>query len=104
PDEFLTEKIRATNDFKEYEMVYVGLDVTMNQLQLVFSTQGTHRLEPESYKEYPKIINNDDEEIEKEKKDEEIKKEKKQDDEKIDEVVMEKDDDDDVEKVDEVVK
>nr|GEZ74659.1 hypothetical protein [Tanacetum cinerariifolium] len=68
------------------------------------------KIEPESHKEHPKIVNDDDdqfekeknnEEIEKEKKDEEIKKGKKHDDyEKIDEVVMEKDnDDDDVEKI-----
>ncbi|GKA70178.1 hypothetical protein Tco_0776242 [Tanacetum coccineum] len=35
------------------------------------------RIEPESYKEYPKNVNNDDEEIEKEKKDDEIEIEKK---------------------------
>nr|GEU51320.1 putative reverse transcriptase domain-containing protein [Tanacetum cinerariifolium] len=42
-DEYLTEEIRATNDFKEYETVFVGVDVPMNQSQLVVSTQGTHR-------------------------------------------------------------
>ncbi|GKA01599.1 hypothetical protein Tco_0674264 [Tanacetum coccineum] len=72
------------------------------------------RLEPVSHKEHPGIINDDDDQIEKEKNDEEIEKEKKyeaikkekkhDDDEKIDEVVMEKDYDDDVEKVDEGVK
>ncbi|GJT36246.1 retrovirus-related pol polyprotein from transposon TNT 1-94 [Tanacetum coccineum] len=30
-DEFLTKEIRATNDFKEYETVFVGVDVPMNQ-------------------------------------------------------------------------
>ncbi|GKG33518.1 hypothetical protein Tco_0433677, partial [Tanacetum coccineum] len=30
-DEFLTEEIHATDDFKEYETVSVGVDVPMNQ-------------------------------------------------------------------------
>ncbi|GJV81609.1 hypothetical protein Tco_1517479 [Tanacetum coccineum] len=72
------------------------------------------KIEPESHKEHPESVNDDDDQIEKEKNDEEIEKkkkyeeiekEKKHDDhEKIDEVVMEKDDDDDVEKIDEGVK
>ncbi|GKC50387.1 hypothetical protein Tco_1073132, partial [Tanacetum coccineum] len=33
PNEFLTEEIRATDDFKEYETVFVGVDVPMNQPQ-----------------------------------------------------------------------
>ncbi|GKF44823.1 hypothetical protein Tco_0131375, partial [Tanacetum coccineum] len=41
PDEFLTEEIRATDDFKEYKTVFVGVDVPMNQPQPVVSTQGT---------------------------------------------------------------
>nr|GEX91293.1 hypothetical protein [Tanacetum cinerariifolium] len=43
PDEFLTEEIRATNDYKEYEMMFVRVDILMNQPQLVVSTHGTHR-------------------------------------------------------------
>ncbi|GKF69453.1 hypothetical protein Tco_0202510, partial [Tanacetum coccineum] len=43
PDAFLTEEIRATDDFKEYETVFVGVDVPMNQPKPVVSTQGTHR-------------------------------------------------------------
>ncbi|GKE36153.1 hypothetical protein Tco_1455475, partial [Tanacetum coccineum] len=63
------------------------------------------KIEPGSHKEHLEIVNDDDDQIEKEKKDAEIEKEKKHDDdEKIDEVVMEKDDDDDVEKVDKGVK
>ncbi|GJW35679.1 hypothetical protein Tco_0058599 [Tanacetum coccineum] len=37
-DEFLIEEIHATDDFKEYETVFVGVDVLMNQLQPVVST------------------------------------------------------------------
>ncbi|GJX54671.1 hypothetical protein Tco_0283040 [Tanacetum coccineum] len=52
------------------------------------------RIEPESYKEHSKNVNDDDEEIEKEKKDDEIEREKKDDDvEKMDEVFKEKDND-----------
>ncbi|GJR79114.1 hypothetical protein Tco_0149899 [Tanacetum coccineum] len=173
-DEFLTEEIRVTDDFKEYETVFVGVDVPMNQPQSIgkkkkqivgesSSPRKSHkiairkkkqsttlipppgddrerdevaeatilneeeiekmvegdedeesyasvfadsmnnddvddfdtRIEPGSHKEHPKIVNDDDEEIEKEKKDDEDKK--------TDEVVMEKDDDD-VEKVYEGVK
>ncbi|GKD56324.1 hypothetical protein Tco_1289711 [Tanacetum coccineum] len=38
-DAFLTEEIQATNDFKKYEMVFMKLDVLMNQPQPVVSTQ-----------------------------------------------------------------
>ncbi|GJU35109.1 hypothetical protein Tco_1183463 [Tanacetum coccineum] len=34
PDEFMTEEIRATNEFKEYETVFMNVDVTMNQPQV----------------------------------------------------------------------
>ncbi|GKA14637.1 RNA-directed DNA polymerase, eukaryota, reverse transcriptase zinc-binding domain protein [Tanacetum coccineum] len=57
------------------------------------------KIKPWSHNEYPKIVNDDDDQIKKEKNDVEIKKEKKDE-----EVVMEKDDDDDVEKVDKGVK
>ncbi|GKA04009.1 hypothetical protein Tco_0676790, partial [Tanacetum coccineum] len=50
PDEFLTEEIRATDDYKEYEMVFVGIDVLMNQPQSVVSTQGTHMSIPRAHK------------------------------------------------------
>nr|GEZ22943.1 hypothetical protein [Tanacetum cinerariifolium] len=49
-DVFLTEEIRATNDFKEYEMVFMLVDVPMNQPQPVVSTQGTHRSTPRAHK------------------------------------------------------
>ncbi|GKC65558.1 hypothetical protein Tco_1098156 [Tanacetum coccineum] len=38
-DEFLTEEIRATADFKEYETVFMQIDVLMNQPQPVVSTR-----------------------------------------------------------------
>ncbi|GJY55400.1 integrase, catalytic region, zinc finger, CCHC-type containing protein, partial [Tanacetum coccineum] len=49
-DEFLKEEINATANYKEYEMVCVGVDVLMNQPQLVVSTQGTHRTTPSAHK------------------------------------------------------
>ncbi|GJV79091.1 hypothetical protein Tco_1514961 [Tanacetum coccineum] len=50
PDEFLTEEICATDDFKEYETVFIGVDVLMNQPQPVVSTQGTHRSTPRAHR------------------------------------------------------
>ncbi|GJU77352.1 hypothetical protein Tco_1274422 [Tanacetum coccineum] len=50
PDAFLTEEIRATDDYKEYETVFVNIVVLMNQPQLVASTQGTHRSTPRAYR------------------------------------------------------
>ncbi|GJS69756.1 hypothetical protein Tco_0702597 [Tanacetum coccineum] len=165
---FLTEEIRATNDFKEYEMMFVNVDALMNQPQPVVSTQGTHRstprahgiptltanktalaakaqenvakvqeklyeneiekmvegekgeedeesyasafvnsvfnddfddsgtkIEPESHKEHPEHVTDDEKEIKKEKKDEEVEKENKDEEiekEKEDiEIVREKD-------------
>ncbi|GKD75925.1 hypothetical protein Tco_1334207, partial [Tanacetum coccineum] len=43
PNAFLTNEIRATKDYKEYETVFIGVDVPMNQTQPVVSTQGTYR-------------------------------------------------------------
>ncbi|GKA96817.1 hypothetical protein Tco_0818912 [Tanacetum coccineum] len=48
-DEFLTEEIRATNDFKEYETMFVGVDAPMNQPQPVVSTQGMHMSTPRAH-------------------------------------------------------
>ncbi|GJS00535.1 hypothetical protein Tco_0317043 [Tanacetum coccineum] len=42
--------IRETDDFKEYEMVFMKVDVPMNQPQPVFSTQGTHRITPSAHR------------------------------------------------------
>ncbi|GKB22648.1 hypothetical protein Tco_0862049 [Tanacetum coccineum] len=50
PDEFLTDKINATNDYKEYEMVFVRVDVPMNQSQPVVSTYGMHRSTPKAHR------------------------------------------------------
>nr|GEV00750.1 hypothetical protein [Tanacetum cinerariifolium] len=50
PDAFLTKEIHATDDYKEYETVFVYVDVLMNQPQLVVSTQGTHRTIPRAYR------------------------------------------------------
>nr|GEW36034.1 integrase, catalytic region, zinc finger, CCHC-type, peptidase aspartic, catalytic [Tanacetum cinerariifolium] len=41
PDAFLTDEIHVTNDYKEYEMVFVRVEVQMNQPQRFVSTQGT---------------------------------------------------------------
>nr|GFA16192.1 hypothetical protein [Tanacetum cinerariifolium] len=48
-DDILLE-IRATDDYKEYEMVFVNVDVLINQSQLVVSTQGMHRSTPRAYR------------------------------------------------------
>nr|GEW24560.1 integrase, catalytic region, zinc finger, CCHC-type, peptidase aspartic, catalytic [Tanacetum cinerariifolium] len=48
-DEFLTTEIHATDDFKEYETVFMTIDVPINQPQPVVSTQGTHRSTPRAH-------------------------------------------------------
>ncbi|GJU74201.1 hypothetical protein Tco_1265606 [Tanacetum coccineum] len=50
PDKFLTEEIRATDDYKEYEKVFVNVAAPMNQPQPVVSTQGTHRSTPRAHR------------------------------------------------------
>ncbi|GJR27182.1 retrovirus-related pol polyprotein from transposon TNT 1-94 [Tanacetum coccineum] len=50
PDAFLTEEIHATDDYKEYETVFVNVVVPMNQPQPVVSTQGTHRTTPRAHR------------------------------------------------------
>ncbi|GJW34781.1 hypothetical protein Tco_0057701 [Tanacetum coccineum] len=50
-DVFLTAEIRETNDFKEYETVFIKVDVPMNQPQPVVSTQGIHRITPSAHRE-----------------------------------------------------
>nr|GEW68260.1 retrovirus-related Pol polyprotein from transposon TNT 1-94 [Tanacetum cinerariifolium] len=49
-DAFLTEEIRATDDYKEYETVFVNVVVLLNQPQLVVFTQGTHRSTPRPHR------------------------------------------------------
>nr|GEZ08504.1 hypothetical protein [Tanacetum cinerariifolium] len=83
--EFLTDDIHATEEYKEYKKVFVRVDVPMMHLQPVESTQRTIRtpsayriptyttiaddINPRSHKEYPKMIDDDENEKEKEKKD-----------------------------------
>ncbi|GJZ03448.1 retrovirus-related pol polyprotein from transposon TNT 1-94 [Tanacetum coccineum] len=49
-DAFLTAEIRATNDFKEYETMFINVAVSMNQPQPAVSTQGTHMSTPKAYR------------------------------------------------------
>nr|GEZ81117.1 hypothetical protein [Tanacetum cinerariifolium] len=49
-DAFLTKEIRATNDYKEYEMAFVGVVVPMNRPKLVMSTQGMHKTTPRAHR------------------------------------------------------
>ncbi|GJS30192.1 retrovirus-related pol polyprotein from transposon TNT 1-94 [Tanacetum coccineum] len=44
------QNVQGTNDFKEYETVFMKVDVIMNQLKLVVSTQGTHRITPSAHR------------------------------------------------------
>nr|GEU38780.1 retrovirus-related Pol polyprotein from transposon TNT 1-94 [Tanacetum cinerariifolium] len=95
-DAFFTKEIRATDDYKEYETVFVNVAVLMNQPQLVkqvvigekvvelyadkFDASMIHddvddsnnRLEPGSHKENPKHVDDDDDEKEEEKKDDKM--------------------------------
>nr|GEZ28170.1 hypothetical protein [Tanacetum cinerariifolium] len=57
-DAFLTEEIRATDDYKEYEMVFVNVVVLMNQPQPVISTYGMHW--SGSHKENLEHVDDDD--------------------------------------------
>nr|GEU71708.1 hypothetical protein [Tanacetum cinerariifolium] len=49
PDAFLT-KIRATDDYAEYETVFAKVVVLKIQLQPVVSTQGMHKTTPSAYR------------------------------------------------------
>ncbi|GKB68071.1 hypothetical protein Tco_0929483 [Tanacetum coccineum] len=49
-DAFLTTEIRETDDFKEYETVFMNVGVPMNQPQPVVSTQRTHRITPSAHR------------------------------------------------------
>ncbi|GJS47302.1 hypothetical protein Tco_0597423 [Tanacetum coccineum] len=93
PDTFLTEEIRATNDYKEYEMVFVNVVLPMNQpqpKQVVkgekdvesyankFATSMIHddvddsgdRIELGSHKEHLEVVDDDDDDNKEGKKDE----------------------------------
>ncbi|GKA03085.1 hypothetical protein Tco_0675866, partial [Tanacetum coccineum] len=50
PNAFLTKEFCATDDYKEYETVFVKVVVPMNQPQPVISTQGTHRSTPRAHR------------------------------------------------------
>ncbi|GJX77848.1 hypothetical protein Tco_0324659 [Tanacetum coccineum] len=49
-DAFLTDEIRATDDYKEYETVFVRVVVPTIQPQPVVSTQGTYRNTPSAHR------------------------------------------------------
>ncbi|GKE52625.1 hypothetical protein Tco_1487781 [Tanacetum coccineum] len=49
-DAFLTNEVHATNDYKEYETMFVRVVVLISQPQLVVSTQGTHRTALRAYR------------------------------------------------------
>nr|GEW12393.1 hypothetical protein [Tanacetum cinerariifolium] len=55
-DAFLTEETRVTNIFKEYEMMFMNVDVPINQPQLVISTQGTYRSTPRAHRHLPLLL------------------------------------------------
>ncbi|GKD67552.1 hypothetical protein Tco_1321642, partial [Tanacetum coccineum] len=50
PNAFLTAEVRETDDFKEYETVFMKVAILMNQPQSVVSTQGTNRNTPRAYR------------------------------------------------------
>ncbi|GJX38920.1 ribonuclease H-like domain-containing protein [Tanacetum coccineum] len=50
PNAFLTTEIRATDDYKDHETVFIEVDIPMNQPQSVVSTQGTHRNTPRAHR------------------------------------------------------
>ncbi|GJV90702.1 hypothetical protein Tco_1538515 [Tanacetum coccineum] len=50
PDAFLTAEVRETDDFKEYETVFMKVAVPINQPQPVVSTQGTNRNTPRAHR------------------------------------------------------
>ncbi|GJW99575.1 retrovirus-related pol polyprotein from transposon TNT 1-94 [Tanacetum coccineum] len=50
PDALLTTEIRQTDDFKEYETVFMKVAIPMNQPQPVVSIQGMHRITPSAHR------------------------------------------------------
>ncbi|GJW99178.1 hypothetical protein Tco_0180986 [Tanacetum coccineum] len=50
PDAFITNEIHVTDDYKEYETVFVGVVVLMIQPKPFVSTQGTHRTTPSTHR------------------------------------------------------
>ncbi|GJZ74578.1 hypothetical protein Tco_0639043 [Tanacetum coccineum] len=57
PDAFLTTEIRETDDFKEYETVFIKVAVPMNQPQPIVSTQGTNRNTPIAHRSPTASVN-----------------------------------------------
>nr|GEX39459.1 hypothetical protein [Tanacetum cinerariifolium] len=55
-DEFPTKEIHAIDDFKNYEMMFVGVYVLMNQPQPVVSTKGTHSTRELDEEEIEKMV------------------------------------------------
>ncbi|GJV14995.1 hypothetical protein Tco_1360318 [Tanacetum coccineum] len=49
-DEFIIDDIRATEEYKDYMKVFVGVYVPMIQPQPVVSTEGTHRTTPSAHR------------------------------------------------------
>ncbi|GJW02764.1 hypothetical protein Tco_1561620 [Tanacetum coccineum] len=68
PDAFLTTEIRETNDFKEYETVFMKEIVDAEKNDVDFKD----RLEPGSHKENLKVVAADDDDNAREKKDDEM--------------------------------
>nr|GEW24092.1 hypothetical protein [Tanacetum cinerariifolium] len=50
PNAFLTAEIKETNDFKDYEMVFMKVAIPINQPQPIVSTQGTNRNTPRAHR------------------------------------------------------
>ncbi|GJS82679.1 hypothetical protein Tco_0749220 [Tanacetum coccineum] len=64
-NEFLTEEIYATDDFKEYETVFVGVDWEEEEANCEKDDDDSEdRLEPGSHKENPEHVDHDDDDEE----------------------------------------
>ncbi|GJX19746.1 hypothetical protein Tco_0222423 [Tanacetum coccineum] len=60
-DAFLVAEVRETDEFKEYETVFMKVYVPMNQPQPVVSTQGTNKNTPRAHRQ---IVKKDDDDSE----------------------------------------
>ncbi|GKD35626.1 hypothetical protein Tco_1251135, partial [Tanacetum coccineum] len=70
-EEAIEKKVKGEGDEESYASEFAD-----SMINYDVDDSGT-KIEPGSHKEHPKIVTDDDEEIEKEKNDEEIEKEKK---------------------------
>ncbi|GJW20172.1 hypothetical protein Tco_0030794 [Tanacetum coccineum] len=70
PDEFFTNEIRATEEYKEYMKVFIGFQSSTSPIPTPTDNDddSDNRIEPRSQKEHPEIVVDDDKN-EKEKKD-----------------------------------